>query len=129
MAVRKKKDTSTTTGAEAPTEVKKRTSSAKKTEPKKKTAAAPKKSKPKTRAEEAVEELQTVGADVVPSVPVEVAVGAGGAGDSDRVQADLRKLEQKLKQADAGPLDAYLGRFGLHRPMTSEPWHVEATNP
>jgi hypothetical protein len=48
---------------------------------------------------------------------------------SDLGSADLGKLEQKLKQADAGPLDAYLKRFGLHRPMSSEPWHVEATNP
>jgi len=48
---------------------------------------------------------------------------------SDLGQAELGELEQKLKRADAGSLDAYLARFGLHRPMSSEPWHVEATNP
>ncbi len=48
---------------------------------------------------------------------------------SDLGQAELGSLEQKLKQANAGSLDAYLARFGLHRPMSSEPWHVEATNP
>ncbi len=48
---------------------------------------------------------------------------------SDLGQTELGKLEQKLKQAEAGSLDAYLLRFGLHRPMTSEPWHVEATSP
>ena len=80
MAVRKKKDTSTTTGAEASPETKKpslkRRISAKATaEPKKKTAA-PK--KPKTRAQEAVEELQTVGADIVPSVALVVEAPSGG---------------------------------------------------
>src|SRR5688500_7170065 len=65
MAVRKKKDTSA--GAESPKASKKRVSA--------KTTAEPvKKPKNKTRAEEIVEELQTVGADIVPSVALDVDV-------------------------------------------------------
>jgi hypothetical protein len=50
---------------------------------------------------------------------------AGAA--SDLGQPQLEQLKQKLQQAGAGSLDDYLKRFGLHRPMNSEPWHVEAT--
>jgi hypothetical protein len=49
---------------------------------------------------------------------------SGVANDLGRSQ--LKELEAKLKAAGAGSLDDYLKRFGLHRPMTSEPWHVEA---
>jgi hypothetical protein len=52
---------------------------------------------------------------------------AGAASDLGKTQLD--QLKQKLQQAGAGSLDAYLKRFGLHRPMKSEPWHVEATTP
>jgi hypothetical protein len=50
---------------------------------------------------------------------------AGAASDLGQPQLEL--LKQKLQQAGAGSLDDYLKRFGLHRPMSSEPWHVEAT--
>lgn len=50
---------------------------------------------------------------------------AGAA--SDLGQTQLALLGEKLKQAKAGSLDDYLRTFGLHRPMQSEPWHVEAT--
>ncbi len=49
---------------------------------------------------------------------------AGAA--SDLGQAQLDTLKQKLHEKGAGTLDQYLKRFGLHRPMASEPWHVEA---
>jgi hypothetical protein len=52
---------------------------------------------------------------------------AGAA--SDLGQPELDQLKQKLQQANAGSLDNYLKKFGLHRPMNSEPWHVEATSP
>jgi hypothetical protein len=52
---------------------------------------------------------------------------AGAASDLGKPQ--LEQLKQKLQQAGAGSLDNYLKKFGLHRPMTSEPWHVEATTP
>jgi hypothetical protein len=47
----------------------------------------------------------------------------------DLNKAALKLLENKLTQANAGSLDDYLAEFGLHRPMDSEPWHVEATSP
>lgn len=46
---------------------------------------------------------------------------------SDLGQAELAKLGEKLKKKGT-TLDAYLKSFGLHRPMASEPWHVEASN-
>jgi hypothetical protein len=52
---------------------------------------------------------------------------AGAASDLGKPQLD--QLNQKLQQAGAGSLDNYLKKFGLHRPMSSEPWHVEATTP
>jgi hypothetical protein len=52
---------------------------------------------------------------------------AGAASDLGKPQ--LEQLKQKLQQAGAGSLDSYLKRFGLHRPMSSETWHVEATTP
>jgi hypothetical protein len=45
---------------------------------------------------------------------------------SDLGQAQLDTLKQKLHETGAGTLDQYLKRFGLHRPMATEPWHVEA---
>ena len=48
---------------------------------------------------------------------------------SDLGKPQLEQLKQKLQQAGKGSLDNYLKRFGLHRPMSSEPWHVEATTP
>lgn len=52
---------------------------------------------------------------------------AGAASDLGKTQ--LEQLRVKLQQANAGTLDAYLKTFGLHRPMSSEPWHIEATTP
>ncbi len=52
---------------------------------------------------------------------------AGAAADLGRTE--LTQLESKLQAAGAGTLDNYLKSFGLHRPMSSEPWHVEATTP
>jgi peptidoglycan hydrolase-like protein with peptidoglycan-binding domain len=52
---------------------------------------------------------------------------AGAASDLGKVE--LEQLNQKLQQAGAGSIDVYLKGFGLHRPMNSEPWHVEATSP
>ena len=69
MAVRKKKDS--TAGGEGPQEPKKPARKGVSA----KTTAAPREAKPakKTRAEAVVEELQAVGADIVPTVPLEVA--------------------------------------------------------
>jgi len=99
MAVRKKKDTGT--GGDAPKEpkkpVKKKVAAKPTAEPKKKPAAAPKvAAKPDTRADEAVEELQNVGADIVPSVTLDVdtrggedsARSAGGDAGGPTVEAE-----------------------------------------
>lgn len=52
---------------------------------------------------------------------------SGAASDLGKPQLD--QLKHKLLQAGAGSLDDYLKTFGLHRPMSSEPWHVEASSP
>jgi hypothetical protein len=51
---------------------------------------------------------------------------------ADLNSADLGILVGKLKSANAGDIDSYLKRFGLHRPLLNHPespeeWHVEAT--
>jgi 1,4-alpha-glucan branching enzyme len=87
MAVRKKKDT--TTGGQGPQEPKKparkRVSA--------KTTAAPREQKKKSRAQAAVEELQNVGADVVPSVAIDVAGGGEDAARSAGGDAGAPHLE------------------------------------
>lgn len=99
----------------------------------------------KTRAR-ALEILKTAGiATSVAAKPngAMVASGYAGCGEPCRcggnpskhiagLAVDLRKaqlpfLEKALREAKAGSLDNYLKKFGLARPMTSEPWHVEAT--
>src|SRR5688572_13078645 len=70
MAVRKKKDT--TTGEESPKASKKRVSTKTTAEPRKR-AAAPKKTRAEEVPPEVIDELQTVGADIVPSVALDVA--------------------------------------------------------
>jgi hypothetical protein len=48
----------------------------------------------------------------------------------DLNQAALGKLEDALKEEDAGTLDEYLDSYGLCRPIVKkEPWHVEAKKP
>jgi len=76
MAIRRKKDTTTGAGEGAPPPKKSSKSSTKQAASKK---AAPAAAKPKTTTkkrspQEIVEELQNVGADVVPTVPVEAAI-------------------------------------------------------
>jgi hypothetical protein len=65
--------------------------------------------------------------------------GAGRSKHLDDLAADLNTadmgtLTHKLTAAHAGTIDAYLKKFGLHRPLLNhaespEPWHVEATSP
>jgi len=65
--------------------------------------------------------------------------GAGRSKHLDDLAADLNTtdmgtLGNKLNAAKAGTIDAYLKKFGLHRPLLNhaespEPWHVEATSP
>jgi hypothetical protein len=50
---------------------------------------------------------------------------------ADLNSADLKTLAAALARAKAGTLDAYLGTFGLHRPLLKHPtspeeWHVES---
>jgi hypothetical protein len=62
--------------------------------------------------------------------------GAGRSKHLDGVAADfdttdMATLTSKLKAAKAGSIDAYLKKFGLHRPLLNhpespEPWHIEA---
>jgi hypothetical protein len=52
---------------------------------------------------------------------------------ADLNSADLTSLTTKLSAAKAGDIDAYLERFGLHRPLVNHPespeeWHVEAAD-
>jgi peptidoglycan hydrolase-like protein with peptidoglycan-binding domain len=51
---------------------------------------------------------------------------SGVAVDLDR--AAMEQLRAALDPPTNASVDALLGRFGLHRPMTSEPWHVESTD-
>ena len=50
---------------------------------------------------------------------------------ADLNSTDLDSLTTKLTAAKAGEIDAYLGKFGLNRPLVNHPtspekWHVEA---
>src|SRR5688572_27740005 len=104
MAIRKKKDTTTTTGAgEGATPPKKITT--KKRASTKKAAPATKKKRTPTQA---VEELQTVGADVVPSVTLEVDSEAASLGDVAGVtaSADAKLSEGGPIPADPDPISA-----------------------
>jgi hypothetical protein len=52
---------------------------------------------------------------------------------ADLNSSDLDALTGKLTAAKAGDIDAYLGQFGLNRPLVNHPtspekWHVEATS-
>ncbi|HUQ91765.1 MAG TPA: hypothetical protein VM120_08790 [Bryobacteraceae bacterium] len=52
---------------------------------------------------------------------------------ADLNSTDLASLVTKLTAAKAGDIDAYLKKFGLHRPLVNHPespeeWHVEATD-
>ncbi|AHG89571.1 hypothetical protein J421_2034 [Gemmatirosa kalamazoonensis] len=52
---------------------------------------------------------------------------------ADLNSSDLTTLTAKLTAAKAGDIDAYLAKFGLHRPLVNHPespeeWHVEATD-
>ncbi len=54
-------------------------------------------------------------------------------GAADLNSTDLATLSTKLAAAKAGDIDAYLKKFGLHRPLVNHPespeeWHVEATD-
>jgi hypothetical protein len=51
---------------------------------------------------------------------------AGYAVDLNRTKLD--EVRQKLTPPTEAQLDKLLGEFKLHRPMASEPWHVEPKN-
>jgi hypothetical protein len=62
--------------------------------------------------------------------------GAGRSRHVEGLAVDLNRLDQlerALAARSAGPLDAYMKKFGLHRPLKDLPadkrelWHVEAT--
>jgi 1,4-alpha-glucan branching enzyme len=82
MAVRKKKDSGTGEGTtEGTTETPKKKATKKRSTTKEGTAAAPakKRTSKKARAAEALEELQNVGADIIPSIPIEAESDAAEA--------------------------------------------------
>ena len=101
MAIRKKKDTTTGAGEGAAPPKKSSKSSTKQAASKK---AAPAAAKPKTTTKkrsprEAVEELQTVGADVVPSVPIHADSEAAALGDAQGIAA-----EPDTNLSEGGPI-------------------------
>jgi 1,4-alpha-glucan branching enzyme len=132
MAVRKKKDTgtggNTPSGVEPPQEPKKPARkprvSAKTTgmaEPRKR-AAAPKK---KTRAEEALEELQNVGADVVPSEELRVDVSGGDAlGPAGRDAGAPQVEPEAIREHRIDQIQPELGE----PPSLIEEWDVHLFN-
>ena len=83
MAVRKKKDT--TTGEPSPNASKKRISTKTTAEPRKQASSSKKQRRAEPIAPEAVNELQTVGADVVPSVALDVTLEDMPVGAADAV--------------------------------------------
>jgi 1,4-alpha-glucan branching enzyme len=110
MAIRKKKDTTNTTGAGESATPPKKTTIAKRATTKK---AAPAATKPAATAKkrtpkQAVEELQNVGADIVPSVPLEVDAEAASLGDARAVidTPDANLSEGGPIPADPDPISA-----------------------
>ncbi|HEY0142768.1 MAG TPA: 1,4-alpha-glucan branching protein GlgB [Thermoanaerobaculia bacterium] len=101
MAVRRKKNT-TEQPPEPPVKGRKAATSSKKAEPAKKAAPATKAAAPRKRAAtpaEAVEELQNVGADVVPSEPVAVEIPAAAPLDASMFAPDATPAEAAPRQA------------------------------